>query len=110
MGLLESFGSSLKKDDDFKDAQKARKIQRILDERDKSSNERVLEKFNEERRQEIIKKKIDGINKRKNDMLFNKKFVPDKNIFGGKSNMLSSDNSILKSDKNLLAGGNMFFK
>lgn len=110
MGFLESLGNSLKKDDDFKDAQKARKIQRILDEREKSSNERVLEKFNEERRQELIKKKIDEINKRKNDLLFNKKFVPDKNIFKGSNDILKKGNSMLKSEKNLFAGGNMFFK
>ena len=110
MGLMDLLGKSMKKDEDFKEAQKVRKINRILDEREKSSNERVLEKFNEEKRQEIIKDKIDKINKMKNDELFNKPLVPEKNIFAKGSNILKGENTMLKSGKSLLSGGNMFFK
>ncbi len=116
MGFIESLARTLKKDEDFQNAQKARKIQRIITEREKSSNERVLEKFQEEERQKIIKRKLDEINKRNNDMQFNKKLVPEKNIFQGGSDILKGGTSMLKSGNNILSsdnihgGGNMFFK
>jgi hypothetical protein len=110
MSLIDALTKNLKKDEDFKAAQKARRIQKILSEREKSSNERVLEKFNEEKRQEMIKKDIDEINKIRNDEMFNKSLTPQKNIFIGGNDILRGGNSILKSDKSVLLGGNMFFK
>ncbi|KKK42233.1 hypothetical protein LCGC14_2188510, partial [marine sediment metagenome] len=62
MGFLKSAFSNLKKDEDFIAEEKSRRIQKILDDREKSINERNLERFEESKRQETIKKKMEQIN------------------------------------------------
>ena len=109
MGLLESFRKGLRKDKDFKQAQKNEKIARIIQERKKSSNERILEKHLEERRQQIINEKVKKITKMRNDELFNTAFQPTKNIFHENNNPLKVKNTMLKSNKNIM-GNNIFFK
>ena len=103
------FGS-LKKDEEFKQMEKSRRIQRILDAREKSNNERVLESFQEEKRQEIIKNKLAKINEQRRSETFSGKFQPHKNIFTGHDSILKSDMNPLKSNAVNLGGKSLFFK
>lgn len=108
MGLLSSVGS-LKKDEDFKLEEKNRRIQRILDERAKSANERALESFAEEERQDFMKKKLAEINEERGRKMFFGKLAKSKNIFKNHQNILRSDMNMLKS-KNIFKGKSLFFK
>jgi len=99
--------SSLKKDRDFQEAAKARKIQELLENRSKSNSERVLESFEEEARQEMIKNKVRDINMQRTQEMFMGKFAPSRNIFKGHKNILTSDLNSLKSD--IPKSRNLFF-
>ena len=105
---------SLRKDKDFQAAAKARRIQELVENRAKSNSERVLESFEEEQRQEMIKNRVREINQMRTHEMFMGKFVPSRNIFVGHKNILTSDLNSLKSEmpksKNLFfQQGNMFF-
>lgn len=98
---------SLRKDKDFQDAAKARKIQELLENRAKSNSERVLESFVEETRQDVIKEKVREFNQRRTEEMFMGKFSPSPNIFVGHKNILTSDLNSLKSD--MPKSENLFF-
>lgn len=89
---------SLRKDKDFQEAAKARKIQELIENRAKSNSERVLESFQEEDRQEMIKQKLKEMNQRRTEEMFMGKFAPSRNIFIGHKNILTSDLNSLKSE------------
>ena len=98
---------SLRKDKEFQEAAKARKIQEILENRSKSNSERVLESFEEEDRQEMIKEKVREMNQRRTEEMFMGKFAPSRNIFLGHKNILTSDLNSLKSE--MPKSKNLFF-
>ena len=100
--------SSLSKDEDFKAEEKARRIQKLLDDRSKSVHERNLENFMERKRQEAIKKKMDQINQTQNNAALFGSFTPKKNIFLGHKYVLHADNKILGSKHKKEKG--LFFK
>jgi len=75
-------------------AQQERKINKIIEEREKSSNERELERIRRDRREEAIKKQLQSI--RAQETKDNWKG----NNFTGKATMLNDDRPILK-EKNL---------
>ena len=110
MGFLNNIKKSLEKDEDFQNARKVRKINQVLDDREKSSNERALEAIIKQRREEVIKKKLAAINKQEDSSFFFHKFDPGKSHFTGKSSILERGAPILKSNKSMLHGGNMFFR
>lgn len=107
---LQSFLGGLRKDEEFKQAQKQRVIQKILDAREKSNRERVLDSFEEEARQEAIKKKVDEINQQRTSDMFMGKFSPGRNIFKGHKSIMTSDIDSLKSKNSMIQGRNLFFK
>jgi hypothetical protein len=89
----------------FKDIQDEHNIQKRIIEREKSSNERELEKYLEEDRQKDIKNKLDRYRKQKSHSLFNDSsmlknnkilfknedkynMMKQKNIFSGGSNVI----------------------
>ncbi len=108
MSLLSFLKNRASKNDDFKDAQRREKIQEILNERKKSSNERVLDKMMEEERQKKITEQMKAIQKQRNDELFSGGMSPEKNVFQGHKNILDQDKSIIGNTNS--HGGNMFFK
>jgi len=103
MTLKDFLQKAFTKDKEFKKAQKERKIERILDQREKNANERELERFNEEQRQEAIKMKLDQIRKQKRREIFSGNIIDKKNIFLGHKSILSDGTSTLSKQ-------NMFFK
>ena len=95
----------------MKEEEHRRKIQRILDTRELSSNERELIKFQEKEREEQIKEALEHYREReKEDIDFNHNslntptilksewnVLKNKNIFKGNKNItLSNENSILR--------------
>lgn len=108
MGFFGSIASNLRKDEDFIAEEKARRIQKILDDREKSVNERNLEKFVELKRQEAIKKKMERINLEQSRGSLFSSFHPDKNIFSNHKSILKTPNKVLNSKNK--KGNNLFFK
>lgn len=79
----------------FKDEYARRKIQRILDAREKNANERELERYMEEERQEKIKKALECYRKKQKRDFW-------------KSNTMNGGWDILKDDKPILKQKNIF--
>jgi len=80
----------------FKEAQENMKIEKMLNERAKSSNERELEKYMKDQRELQIKCELDKIHKKQNH----------ENWKG--NNPLKSQTSILKNDRPILKEKNIF--
>ena len=99
----------------FKEVESDRKIERILDERSKSANERELEKIMKQKREDNIKVQLEHYHKQQNTEMWKSKHgVLDKGI-----SITRNDNPILK-EKNVfldkknnipfVRGEQMFFK
>ena len=97
----------------MKNAEEEMKIQKRLEERSKSANERELQRYMEEERQRKIKSELDKIHKQQNKDMWN-----DNSILGSKTTILKDDRPILKEKnifldnktKNPLTQRRMFFK
>lgn len=98
-------------------AEEQLRIQKLLTERQKSSNERELEKFANEEREEMIKESLDyQRQKREHDIRFNHnpldvenitnknqwEVLKERNQFSGNKCMFSNQQNVLKNDGNLL--------
>jgi len=107
------------------------RLQQLAEDRQKSSNERELDRFMNEEREEQIKEQLEfqRIQRRedinfqhnpinaKNIMKSEWEVLKEKNQFSNKSNMfakqesvLKSNRNLLKNNKNLMKGGNLFKK
>ena len=106
------------------------RLQKLAEDRFKSSNERELERYIEEDREEQIKEHLEyARKKRDNDIRFNhnpldapnitshvdwevlkepNQFSNNKNMFVGQQSVIKSNRNLLKSNKKLLKGGNLF--
>jgi len=80
------------------------KVEELLQERRKSSNERELERFWKEDKEERIKLQLEEMRKKRD------KDMKEKNMFSKKSNMFSNSESILKNNPKLLKGGMKLIK
>lgn len=109
MGLREFLGG-MRKDEEFKQAQKSRMINKILDNREKSNSERVLDSFDEEARQEAIQKRVKQINEQRTREMFMGTFNQGRNIFKGHRSIMTSDINSLKSKNSNMMGKSIFFK
>lgn len=99
----------------FKEAQSDRKIERLLNEREKSSNERELESIMKQRREDNIKKELDKIHKQQNSEMWKSKHgVLDKGIPITRNDrpILKEKNIFLNNKNNIpfVKGEQMFFK
>lgn len=95
----------------YKEAEENMRIQKTLEERQKSSNERELDRYFQEKREKEIKEQLDHIRSKQN-----KENWKGDNLMNGTS-ILKEDRPILK-EKNIFKGnqhsnlikGEMFFK
>lgn len=87
----------------FKDAQEEQNIQRKLQERQLSSNERELNGYLKEEREKQIKNAVEQFRKKKNDELWHKNVIKQKNLFKGQK-------SIMRNDRKQLRQRSMFMK
>jgi len=98
----------------LKQVQEDRKVENLVLEREKSSNERELESYIEEEREQEIKDQLEKIHKKKNQEIWKS----DKTLIGNKMTVLNTGRSILKekhiflNNKNIskIKKGRMFFK
>jgi hypothetical protein len=96
------------------------RIEELVMEKKKSANERELNRFLNEHREESIKEQLDTLRKeRQFDIAHNHnplrvknitnqtewEVLKERNLFKGKSNMFSNGSSILKNNDKLLKGG-----
>ena len=85
------------KSEKFKELQEDYRLQKMLEERQKSANQRELESYYKEQREKQIKEELDEIRKQK------KKEMWHGNNFAGKSSILRNERPILK-EKNIFKG------
>lgn len=115
--LLEKLtGRRKERSEKFKEMEEDYRLQKMLEERQKSSNERELERFQNEEREEVIKEHLDFYRKRrdedikfghnpldaKNIMKSEWEVLKEKNQFAHKGNMFVGKKNIHKSNPNLL--------
>jgi len=109
MGIKEVLSEVFKRDEDLKEMQKQVRLQKMVEDRMKSADERELERFHNEEREKQIKEEL---------AFFRKKRNADYNstrILNNDHNVMKQDFDILK-DKPLFSGkannvkgGNMFW-
>ena len=80
----------------FKEMEEQYLLQKKLEDRQKSSNERELERYLKEQREERIKKELEHFRKKQKNDLWHNSFL------------LKKDNSMLKNDKPILKEKNIF--
>ena len=90
------------KSEKFKEMQEDYRLQKMLMERQKSANERELERHMNDKREEDIKTQLDIIRKQKNKESWKG------NNFNGKMTMLKEDKAILK-EKNIFKNNDNMF-
>jgi len=98
------------------------RLKKLVEDRMKSANERELERFMEEERQEEIKKALEFMRKkRQRDINFSHnplnvknitakidwEVLKERNMFKGRGNIFSNQDFIHKSNKRLLNNGNI---
>ena len=119
MGLIQKLLSKSKENKEefkakLKEAQTNAKIEKLIEERSLSSDERELISYQKEARAERIKKELQKIHHKKNEELWNSK----NGLIGNKMTILNSGRSILK-EKHIFMGNKnsskikkdrMFFK
>ena len=87
----------------FKDMQEDRRLQNILEQREKSSNERELENYMKREREKKIKEQLDIIHKKQTHDAWKG------NLMGEKMNILNEDRPILKEPNIFMNNPNHFF-
>lgn len=112
MGLKEFVHRLVHRDEELSQAEKELKIQKIVNARQKNSNERELDRFLEEERQENIKLQLEDFRKKRQHDMWVTKLADTSNMFTAKSTMLNNDHSVLKNSGdsnfgkgNMLSGG-----
>lgn len=109
MALQELLGKLFGKNEKFKEMQENIRFQKILEQRQKNANERELERFQEEARQEAIKEKLNQFRKMRRTE------ANKSTILKSDFNVLHNPHPILR-QKNIFStkeshhGGNLFFK
>ena len=108
MGLIQNLIKGMGEDKKelkakFKEAQQNRKIENMLEEREKSANQRELERHFKEQREKNIKDQLEVVRmKRKKDTW------KGNSILKGHKNILHEDKKALASGKSILKQKNIF--
>jgi hypothetical protein len=93
----------------FKEIETEDKLQNIVQQRKKSSNERELESRMEDKRQEMIKMKLSQLRKEDAREMFSSNIFKGKNMFKGGNTLLKEDKSVLDNGRHgFISKGNMF--
>ncbi|HDK42074.1 MAG TPA: hypothetical protein ENG87_01740 [Candidatus Pacearchaeota archaeon] len=87
----------------FKEAQQKLKVQGMLEEREKSSNQRELERYLKQQREKRIKMELDKIHKKQK-----KEMWEGQNILKSQTSILKEGKSILTNDRPILGQKNIF--
>lgn len=94
----------------FKDAKEDMAVSRILNERQKNSNERELEGYLEEERQKKIKIQLEHFRKMRKEEAMKTTVLNGKNIFKNQDNILKQPNIFAHNRSMFLGQQGMFIK
>ena len=119
--IIQKLSGSGKEDRNrIKELDKELRIQKLVEDRQKSSNERELERFMKEERESEIKQALEVMRKkRKEDIDFGHnplnaenlitkphwQVLKEKNMFSGERNMFANQKSVLKNNPRLMSNG-----
>ena len=104
MGILDIFKKNTEKSARFKEMQLQAKLDKILEERGKTSNERELERFYEEERQKAIKKNLQEFRDHRHKEAMKTTVLSGGDIFKGqKENIASGPTTVLKNNNKLFS-------
>ena len=93
------------KSERFKEMQEQDRLETILQERKKSSNQRELENYYKKLQEDDIKKQLDKVHKKQT-----KEAWKGKKMFSGKCTILKQDKSILTNDNSMFKQKSMFLQ
>ncbi len=93
------------KSEKFKQMQEDDRLQTMLEERKKSSNERELQRYYRKLREDDIKKQVDAIHKKQS-----KESWRGKQMFNGKCTILKSDKNVLTNDNSMFNSKSIFLR
>ena len=91
------------KSEKFKEMEEDYRLQKMLEDRQKSSNERQLEKYFKKQREDAIAKQVKAINDKQT-----KASWKEKSCYGGKGTMLKSDKNMMDAGNSILKQKNIF--
>jgi len=111
MGVREFLERLRNKRSKYKEFEEEQKIQEKFLERKKSANERELERFIKEQREENIKVELEKFRKRKDaEMQYGHQILGVKNMFDGEDNSVLGTPNVFTRNTHSNQGGNLFFK
>lgn len=110
MGIIDMIKKLGRKSPEEEDFERSQRMQERYFEKKKSANERELERFMREEREDEIKKELEEYrrNRKIKDMTSNK-ILKIKNVFKGHNAELLKNGNLMKNDKKLIRGGNLFY-
>ncbi len=91
----------------FKEMEGDFRAERAIQQKQKNSNERELERFEEEARQVNIKKRLDAFRKVRGRELFKNDLLKSPPLFNAKATVLNNDLNVMRNDGMFLSKGNM---
>ena len=103
MKILDIFKKNHEKSERFKEMQLQAKLQKMLEEREKSSNERELERFHEEEREKMIAQNLKEFRDHRQKESMKTTVLSGKNMFKGKGNIMSGKGTMLTNNHKLLS-------
>lgn len=103
MGILDIFKKNTEKSARFKEMQLQDKLEKMLNERNKTSNERELERFYEEERQKQISQNLKEFREHRQKESQETTILGGKNMFKGKGNIMSGKITVMKNNHKLLS-------
>jgi hypothetical protein len=102
MGLKETLKKIFQKNERFKEMQAEVKFQKMVEDRQKSANEREIEKFLHDRREEAFKNQVREIHNMEKQKHWSGGFGMSNNIFSNHKSILSEDNHLFGMKGNIL--------
>jgi len=110
MSVKEFISNALRKDGRFKELEKEMRIQKMVEERMKSSDERELEGFYKREREKQIKKNLEEFREAQQEETWHPKetILNSPNIFKGGKSIMDQDHSVLSNGKSMLHDKKLF--
>jgi len=109
MSVKEFLSNALKKDGRFKELEKEMRIQKMVEERMKSSDERELEGFYKAEREKEIKRNLEEFRKKQQEETWHGDTILNApNIFKGGKSIMDNDHSVLDNGKSMLHDKKLF--
>jgi len=108
MAISDILNKFLQRKKQFKEMQAQQRMQELIEERKLSANERELNRYMNEEREEAIKRKLQQIHKFKNDEIWHgKTMLATPNMFRGGGSIMNQP-SMLRERTNILNQGRLF--